>query len=161
MTKRGFTLIELLAVIAVLATLIIISVPAISKVLKTGRDQAKEVNYDTVLNAAYDYVLNNPDLAIPTTVTIEELQKKGLLKEDTRDGNGDLLNKLDYVRIEKVEYESGKEYKRSNMDKYVGNYHFTYVKVTESNISNMSNISISNSNAIAVPSNMTPSNVTH
>ena len=129
MNKKGFTLVELLAVIVILAALVIIAVPAISNVLKGGREQAKDINYDTVLNAAYDYMLSeNITVDSEEKIAVCNLIKRGYLKQDTKDGMGNALNDEDYVSITKITYVSGTEYKNGSTDKYFNNYHFVYNK---------------------------------
>lgn len=129
MNKKGFTLIELLAVVVVLSVLVLIAIPAISGILRSGRDQATDINYDTVLNAAYDYVLAE-EVSVETEqkIPVCELINHGFLKQDTKDGNENLLNGTDYVKVTKVSYSAGTEYESGPQDKYFNNYHFEYVK---------------------------------
>ena len=129
MNKKGFTLIELLAVVIVLSVLVLIAVPAISNILRQGRENATGINYDTVLNAAYSYVIDEEiNVTGEVNIGVCELIKAGFLKEDTKDGNDNLLNGEDYVTVTKVAYNSGTSYESGKEDKYFENYHFVFHK---------------------------------
>ena len=129
MNKKGFTLIELLAVIIVLSVLVLLAVPAIANILRQGRDDASTINYDTVLNSAYSYVVGE-EVSVDEEVKIGvcELIRTGYLKQDTKDGNGNLLNSEDYVTVTKVTYNSSNKYESGKEDKYYENYHFVFHK---------------------------------
>lgn len=88
MSKNGFTLVELLAVVVVLGLISLLTVPVVDRILRDNREKANDVNVDTILNAAYDYVQQNPsnipdntDGAV-TTFTLTDLINSGLIKSD-------------------------------------------------------------------------------
>lgn len=57
--NRGFTLIELIVVIAILATLVALAMPAFSGVLENSKIQVAESNARTVYTAAQSYYVLN------------------------------------------------------------------------------------------------------
>lgn len=83
MKKNGFTMIELLAVILLLAALFVILYPSISKTLNYSKNNAYEVQLDSVLRASYDYTLKHIEL-LPTggnslVITLADLKNDGLI----------------------------------------------------------------------------------
>ena len=89
MNKKGFTLVELLAVIVVLGLISLLTIPAVDRIIKDNREKADDVNVDTILNAAFDYVQQNPS-KIPesnndatTEFTLEDVIN-ALVQEDQK-----------------------------------------------------------------------------
>ena len=56
LNKKGFTLIELLAVIIILALLIAIAVPAVTRYLNSARESTFAVNANYAIKAVKEYV---------------------------------------------------------------------------------------------------------
>ena len=59
MKNKGFTLIELLAVIIILSILIILVYPSVTNVMTKSKETIYQKQINTILNAAYDYTLQN------------------------------------------------------------------------------------------------------
>ena len=79
--RRGFTLIELLLVIGIIAILASIVIVAINptKQLASARNAQRSVNVNTILNAVYQYALDNNGLLPPTiTTTATKICKSGV-----------------------------------------------------------------------------------
>ncbi len=58
--KKGFTLIELLAVIVILAILVMVAIPAVTKYLNTSRNSAFVDNAKSAVSAVRnDYIISN------------------------------------------------------------------------------------------------------
>jgi len=74
--RNGFTLIELLLVIGIIAILSTIVIAALSptRQLASSRDAKRQSDVNTILNAVYQYQidnLGNPPPGIPTTTALE------------------------------------------------------------------------------------------
>jgi len=102
--KKGFTLIELLAVIVILAILLAIAIPRVTKYISESRKDsfittAKEFA-DTVSKNATSEMYNLPGVGEVTIVSINmiELQKGG----DKSAYNGKWINDSSYVAIVNV-----------------------------------------------------------
>lgn len=59
--KKGFTLIELLAVIVILALLVAIAIPAVTKYLNTSREGVFRDNAATAISAVRTYTISGGD----------------------------------------------------------------------------------------------------
>lgn len=135
MKNKGFTLVELLAVIVIIGLIGIITVPIIDGVIKNGREKTRNTNYDTILNAAYDFVQEHPDRlplssSSPSTeILFNELVSEGLLKNDMKDPD----TKTSYPMSSKVTIKYYDNFdslnnETANNAKFYGNYLFTYIK---------------------------------
>ena len=89
MNRKGFTLVELLAVITILGLIGILTVPAVNKIIRDNRDKTAKVNVDTILNAAYDFVQENPEYlpsssngSVGDIIVYQDLVNAGLVKEE-------------------------------------------------------------------------------
>ena len=84
MNKKGFTLVELLAVIVVLAIILAIAVPTISKIIETSQTNAFKTNEKMVVKATKTYIGTNESL-LPTNigetreVTLDTLKSSGYI----------------------------------------------------------------------------------
>lgn len=74
--NKGFTLIEMLIVIFIIAILMVLIIPNISKNLDTAKDKSSEAYVKTVQSQATAYELNEGD----SNVTIAKLVEKGYLE---------------------------------------------------------------------------------
>ncbi len=95
MRKNGFTLVELLVVVVILGLIGLVTVPAVSKIIRDARKDKESINIDTILNAGYDFIQKNPSYmpvipSNPTETTVVEGTKfctqqlvcEGLLKSE-------------------------------------------------------------------------------
>lgn len=130
MSKNGFTLVELLAVVVVLGLISLLTVPVVDRILRDNREKADDVNVDTILNAAYDYVQQNPS-KIPesnndatTEFTLEDVINAGLLKEDITNPK----TNTSYAKDSKitVTFKSEAPNPMPEDSKFFGNYLFTF-----------------------------------
>ncbi len=76
--QKGFTLIELLAVIVILAIILAIAIPAVSKLIDNSRIDAHIANAQQIEGAAKLYFADNPKDA-DNKVTYKELKEAQLL----------------------------------------------------------------------------------
>lgn len=125
--KNGFTLVELLAVIAVIALLSAIVLPSINSVLKESKDTIYQKQINNILNAAYDYSLENieylKDYNEKSYITLGELKYNGLIDADLKNTNTkeNFEDNL-VISIKNV----GTSYKNTNENaKVKGNYLYT------------------------------------
>ena len=80
--KKGFTLAELIGVIVVLALISLITIPAISKILKQNKETLCETQKENILQAARAYASDNiftlPD---QDEITLEDLIVGGYIDD--------------------------------------------------------------------------------
>ena len=99
--KKGFTLIELLAVIIILALLIAIAVPAVTRYLNSARESTFAVNANYAIKAVKEYV------------TIEGMSGDNSLIDSNGNITIQVLNdNLLYKKLEESPY--GNEYKQTS-----------------------------------------------
>ena len=106
MNKKGFTLVELLAVIIILAVILTIILPSVSKTLKKSKNTIYDIQINDILKSTYDYSLKNLKL-LPesgkTYITLNELKKNGFIENDLKDPktnkyfNNDLVVSIENV----------------------------------------------------------------
>lgn len=87
MNKKGFTLVELLAVIIILAVILTIILPSVSKTLKKSKNTIYDIQVNDILKSTYDYSLKNIKL-LPesgkTYITLNELKRSGFIENDLK-----------------------------------------------------------------------------
>ncbi|MBF0709771.1 MULTISPECIES: competence type IV pilus major pilin ComGC [unclassified Gemella] len=76
--NKGFTLIEMLIVIFIIAILLVLIVPNISKNLDSAKDKSSEAYVKTVQSQITAYELNEGD----SNVTFDKLVSRGYLEGD-------------------------------------------------------------------------------
>ena len=88
MNKKGFTLVELLGVLVILSLLVLVSIPIVNNIVKNSQKQIHESNIDTILDAAYEWSLDEDmNVILPEDendsiiVTLDTLKKSGHLKK--------------------------------------------------------------------------------
>ena len=82
MNKKGFTLIELLAVIVVIALIIIIAAPNVTKVINGSKEDSQKVQQSTIDDALKTYITQNAlTLGDDAEVCISDLKESGLLED--------------------------------------------------------------------------------
>ncbi len=93
--RKGFTLIELLLVIGIIAILAAIVIVAINptKQLGDARNAQRRSDVNTILNAVYQYALDNNGNIPSTITTTSKVICKSVPNPDC-DANGVLLNVL-------------------------------------------------------------------
>ena len=130
MNEKGFTLVELLAVIVLLGLISLLTIPVVDRIMKDNREKADDVNVDTILNAAYDYVQKNPS-NLPnnidgdsTTFTLGEVISSGLLKEDIVNPKTNSEYSDDSVIT--VTFKTAAPDPMPEDSKFFGNYLFTF-----------------------------------
>ena len=127
MKNKGFTLVELLGVIVILAVIIILTFPAISKVLSSSKETITQKQIYTILGAAYDFSLKNinllPDTNKVNFITLGELKNEGLIPFDIKNpSTKEMLPDNLVISIKNV----GAGYKYSNNNsKLEGEYLYT------------------------------------
>jgi prepilin-type N-terminal cleavage/methylation domain-containing protein len=74
--KKGFTLIEVLLVVAAIAILAGIVILAVNpaRQLAEARDAQRSADVNTILNAVYQYAIDDPAGAIPGTITTTQTE---------------------------------------------------------------------------------------
>ena len=89
MKSNGFTLIELLGVIIILAIISLLVVPAVNNLISKGSETVYNAQINTILKAAYDYSLRNPDYLPDENetlyVTLGQLKIEGLVEFSIKD----------------------------------------------------------------------------
>ncbi len=135
MKNSGFTLVELIVVVVVLGLIALVTVPAVTGVIRGAKKDVKNVNIDTILNAANDYAQKFPEILPNSTVgetsdlvCAEELVICGLLKDDISssvDGFSNSAFKITYCNGENNSVGCNKD---PESGKYFSNYLFTYVE---------------------------------
>lgn len=85
--KKGFTLAELIGVIVVLALISLITIPAISKILRQNKGSLCETQMNNILEAARSYGADNV-FSLPSedgnrlTITLGDLITGGYIEDD-------------------------------------------------------------------------------
>ena len=81
MKERGFTLIELLGVIILLSVLAVITVPAITKQVKNGKEKSYDTQLKIIKSSAENYALDNPIIGDNgfMEISLKTLQDNGYL----------------------------------------------------------------------------------
>lgn len=74
MKKNGYTLIEVLGVLIILGVLAVIAYPIINNIISSSKKTIADIQVTNILNAAYDYSLNNPEI-----LPIEENEKEYII----------------------------------------------------------------------------------
>lgn len=133
MNKKGFTLVELLAVIVVLGLISLLTVPTVGKIIRDNREKTANVNIDTILNAAYDFVQRNPsylpnniDGTTGTKILLNDLITAGLIKEDMVNPKTDSKYNKNCEII--ITYYSVAPANVPEHSKFFGNYLFQFIE---------------------------------
>src|SRR5574344_2185953 len=88
MNNKGFTLVELLAVIFILAIILLIGVPTISKVIKDNKEKAYDIQISSFLGSvkiwATDNVRNLPVSGSASEVTLAQLENQAYVAKDVK-----------------------------------------------------------------------------
>lgn len=96
--KKGFTLAELVGVIVLLAALLLIIVPSVTKILKSGKEDMFESQITGIKQsmASFDY---QPKDGETITLTLSQLKKEGLVDFDIKNPMTDefLANDMNLV----------------------------------------------------------------
>lgn len=80
--KNGFTLIELLATIAILGTILTISVVSVTNVISNSKTKSYKIIKNEMIEAAKKYVTENiSEFYSNGTISLEDLIESGHIKE--------------------------------------------------------------------------------
>ena len=115
--KKGFTLIEMLGVIAVLAVILLVTFPALSKSLKNTKNNEQNNFLNNIKVSAEAYIELNrdryPELVEPNNqieITIQDLYDSNLLKGQNNDiSTTDIITVVVGSDLELKYYFDGKE----------------------------------------------------
>lgn len=82
MNKKGFTLAELMGVIIILGTILLLTLPAVDKIIKNAKETSYNTQIENIIKASSDWALQNPGL-LPRnrgdsiTIYLSELKLSG------------------------------------------------------------------------------------
>ena len=107
MNKKGFTLAELMGVIIILSIILLLTLPAVDKIIKNSKERAYQEQVTSISKAASDWALSNSSL-LPDedgnsiTIYLSELKLSGSIAIDIKNPKtGNLLSNNTYVVITK------------------------------------------------------------
>ena len=111
MKKNAFTLVELMAIIVIMASILLIILPAINGTIKNSEEKKKQDALNSIYMAAENYVMSNydeysslDDIGAVEYVYITDLISNNYLSIDTINPNNDLaFNNKDAVKVTKKE----------------------------------------------------------
>lgn len=109
MKKNAFTLVELMAIIVIMASILLIILPAINGTIKNSEEKKKQDALNSIYMAAENYVMANydeysslDDIGSVEYVYITDLISNNYLSIDTVNPNNDLaFNSKDAVKVTK------------------------------------------------------------
>ncbi len=115
--KRGFTLIEMLGVIAVLAVVLLVTFPVLSKSLKNTKEATENNFLNNLKVSAESYIElnrdNYPELKEPynqVEITVQQLYDANLLKgQNSEISNSDIITAVVGPDLEIKYYFKGKQ----------------------------------------------------
>jgi len=115
LNKKGFTLIELIAVLIVLSVILIIAMPNILSVKKTGMDAIKEGKINTLVSLANKKAEENIDYYQDCAGTIPSSSKCAFSISDLMEEEEELTGKLyicfnNYKLIAEAHYSESDSY---------------------------------------------------
>ncbi len=100
---KGFTLIELLAVIVILAIIALIATPIVLDIIADSKVAAKERSIENIEHAAELYIASEYQMnkkSAPSIITIGELKSKGYIQNTDENDNNKVfvyMNDTDYI----------------------------------------------------------------
>ncbi len=111
MKKNAFTLVELMAIIVIMASILLIILPAINGTIKNSEEKKKQDALNSIYMAAENYIMANydeysslDDIGAVEYVYITDLISNNYLSIDTINPNNDLaFNSKDAVKVTKKE----------------------------------------------------------
>ena len=108
MKNRGFTLIELIGTIVILALILLIVTPVITRSIKQGVDDSDDQVKESIVLAAKNWASDHKDQLpvndVPLFVFVNDLQSAGYLDDDVKLPSGKSLGSC--VKITKMSDES-------------------------------------------------------
>lgn len=102
--NKGFTLIEIMAVLVILAVIALLVVPLVTGSIKDSKQKLYETQLENIKSGAKSYMINlDLPSTKPITVTLDDLQKKGLVDKDIKNPiTGEDFNRCMLIQITKT-----------------------------------------------------------
>ena len=162
--NKGFTLVELLGVITILLIILVLAIPAVTRLISSSEDTIYDAQIDRILTATYDYSLKNtsilPDKYQKSYITLSELIYSGYV-DPLKNPKDDKLFPDDYlISIENVGsgYKNTEKYTKKSGD-YL--YKVEYELMNDAwYISNKPSINLSGYSSLSAPTALVQQNGT-
>lgn len=98
MNKKGYTMVELVGVVVLLAALLLIIIPVVSKTLKEGKQEVYNSQIESIKQTLSTWAINyKPNKNEVVKITLSQLQKEGLVEHDIKNPLTDEFMPIDMV----------------------------------------------------------------
>ena len=97
--KKGFTLAELLGVLVILGAILLIAIPVVDKVIKSGEDDLYQDQIESLKSSLQLWMTNNqkPDIGETITLSLSQLKEDGAVELDITNPKTDELFPNDMI----------------------------------------------------------------